>query len=121
MVIRTYEAQRALLGCYFLCTHGLNVFGMNRGPTFLYKAYYSKCAESLQSAKQSPQDAHFVAMLELLRIVERVHTWKLQSSIKSNSNSYGLDTSFASHISQELQAWADRYGGEKRIVPGRYL
>jgi len=54
---------------------------MNRAPTFLYRAYYSKCAAALQQAHEEPQDDCFGSMIDLLRIVERIHVSQYEDSI----------------------------------------
>jgi len=74
---------------------------MNRVPVYLYNSYYTECALKLQEAGQFPADKHFDSMVDLLRIVERIHGWRRQSTRTAS-----LDTSFTSHCMQELQAWA---------------
>jgi len=54
---------------------------MNRAPTFLYRAYYSKCATALQQAHEEPQDGCFESMIDLLRTVERIHVSECEYSI----------------------------------------
>lgn len=110
MCYRSLEAQRALLGCYYLSTHGLNVFGMSRVPSYLYRPYYSKCATNLQSAEQYPQDGCLESMVDLLRIVERIHSWRAMAA-GSTRHTLGLSTSFTNNILQELQAWSDKHLG----------
>lgn len=77
---------------------------MNRIPVYLYKSYYTECALKLHEAGQYPADKHFDTMIDLLRIVERIHSWRRQT-IRTPS----LDTSFTSHCMQELQAWAAKH------------
>jgi len=54
---------------------------MNRAPTFLYRAYCSKCATALHQAHEEPQDGCFEGMIDLLRTVERIHVSQYEYSI----------------------------------------
>jgi len=95
---------------------------MNRIPVYLYKAYYTECALKLREARQYPADIHFDAMVDLLRIVERINSWRRQPTRTAS-----LDTSFTSHCMQELQAWAAKHNlydtgfGTNERLPGKFL
>jgi len=100
----------------------MNVSGMNRAPVYLYKAYYTDCALKLREAGQFPDDTYFDPMVDLLRIVERIHGWRRQPT-----RTVSLDTSFTSHCMQELQAWAAEHNVHNtssdtdKQLPGEFL
>lgn len=55
-------------------------------------------------------------MVELLRIVERIQSWRTMAA-GSAKHTMGLTASFTSNILQELQAWADKNLGSNGRHP----